>query len=65
MTKAINSCELIECFKLFFTDELINLVLLYTNQEIVDRQRENYKIKTSANQKYVFLNFTYYYCSIV
>lgn len=37
-----------ECFKLFFTDELINLVLIYTNQEI-QRQRENYKNKTSAN----------------
>ncbi|XP_060879204.1 piggyBac transposable element-derived protein 4-like [Metopolophium dirhodum] len=37
-----------ECFKLFFTDELINLVLIYTNQEI-QRQRENYKNKNSAN----------------
>lgn len=37
-----------EYFKLLFTDELINLVLIYTNQEI-QRQRENYKNKTSAN----------------
>lgn len=35
-------------FKLFFTDELINLVLIHSNQEI-QRQRENYKNKTSAN----------------
>lgn len=31
----------------FYTDELINLVLLYTHQEI-DHQRKNYKNKTSA-----------------
>jgi len=53
--RAINSYEPIECFKLFFTDELINLVLLYTNQEI-DRQRENYKNKESASLCHVTLS---------
>lgn len=35
-------------FQTFFVDELINLILIYTNQEI-QRQSENYKDKTSAN----------------
>lgn len=45
---AISSFKPKECFKLFFTDDLINLVLTYTNHEI-QRQRENYKDKISAN----------------
>lgn len=42
------SCsEPIDCYKLFFTDEIINKLLVHTNEEIF-RKRQNYALKHKA-----------------
>lgn len=43
--EALDKLEPLSCFNLFFTEDIMDLILIHTNSEIA-RQRENYKDKS-------------------
>lgn len=46
--EAMDKLEPLSCFNLFFTDDIMNTILIHTNSEI-SRQRENYGENCNAN----------------